>query len=276
MDTREVSQIPVSPLSPSPAAPVPPKASELKTKILHCWEAVQGHRSVSVEEARAALTDIVAYTLLPHEASDPTIETIYKLSNFLILKKPKLSKEESALLERLEVYAEIQTNIEACDRVFANPDRYYRSPVNREYLTKWMACKYPLEALLRNPTIPKFIFDGHLHHKMKAYDMVPQYDAVTHEFQIMVDGKYTNAAVMAELLTTREEQLLGHRSHFLVAKGNPSETWNFLPEIGLTKWQDREWKKLRPIAHLSKEQVAYAQEKALLNIPKKEDGKPSR
>ncbi len=270
MEAKQI--VPTPPPFQPPLPPVAPQASELKSKILRCWEGVKGHRSVSVEEARAALSDIVAYTLSPHEANDPTIETIYKLSNFLLLKKPKLSKEEAALLERLQIYAELQTSAAERERILASPETFYRSPINKEYLAKWKSCKYPLEALLWNPTIPKFIFEGHLHHKMKAYGMVPHYVPETHEFQIMVDGKYTNAAVMAELLTTKEEQLLGHRSHFLVAKHNETETWNFLPEVGLTKWQDREWKRLKPIAHLSKEQVAYAQKRAHLSAsdPKSE------
>lgn len=249
------------------------KGSELQEKISRCWESIRGIRSINVDVARAAIADISAYIVSPHEPSDSTVQAIYALSNFLILQHPKLSKEEYALLERLHVFAEIQKSPAGHARILANPSRYFRTPLNKEYLAKWQANGYELDAFLWNPTVPKLIFEGHLHHKMKAYGMMPHYDPETHKFQIIVDGKYVNADDLAQKITTMEERFFGRRSHFLVSKENPQETWNFLPEVGLTKWKEREWTKLKPFAHLTVDQITYAQKHALLKAPNPE-GKP--
>ena len=86
----------------------PKEKNALQEKILRCWESVRNLRSIEPERARSAISAISAYMASPHNESDSIIETISRISGHIILRHPKLSNEEYALLERVNMYAQIQ------------------------------------------------------------------------------------------------------------------------------------------------------------------------
>jgi hypothetical protein len=230
----------------------------LSDRAMSFWRReTKEEKAARSEMTTKVVRDIASYLSFAKAKSEVT-HTINELVELIIAKKMPLDSEDRALLERERLAMRLRDNPEKI-----HIKNVFRSQINKELLSKWTKAGFPEEAFFWNPTIAPFIFQGHIHNKMKVYGETFEYDAVTHEFKILVDGKLQDVAEIAERVQAKETSFFGHKSTELVSKENASEKWNYLPQKGLTVWNDFGWEELSPFASLSENEVAFAQSHAL-------------
>ena len=237
-------------------------------------------RSHEVKERQDKMGQIVhdmSLYLTRNPGLDATVKRISTLGK--ILAGESLSQADKALLERVRLAALLRERPEDLEKIRGNISTiYFKTAMNREYLKKWKEAGFPEEAFLYNPTVSAFIFKTHIHHKMRQYagffttenNLPWKYNNETHEFLILQDGVFKNLAHIVDDFEIRETKRLGSVIPSLVRKGT-EEKWDFLPEKGLTQWDESDWTELRPFARLSPAQVRFAQEHA-----RGTDGAPGR
>jgi hypothetical protein len=193
----------------------------------------------------------------------PTVAKIGEIGKALAGKRIAFSEEDRALLERVRLAALLRTHPDQLDHIKTHLYTYLKTKLNRELFDKWKKEGFAEEAFFFNPTVPPFIFKAHLHHIVKQYGDSFQYDAATHEFRMLVEGKYQSVAEVIENVAIKEIVYLSRPIVSLVNKENEKDKKCYLPQVGLTTWDDEGWKTLKPIAHLSPAQVEFAQKAAL-------------
>lgn len=197
---------------------------------------------------------------------------IYTLATALL----QVGSKEQALLEHMKIAISLRTSTEPLDeKKMESVLSQFTQKENKQLLSKWKKEKLDIRAFLYNPLESRFVMKMHLDKASHYWSDEIRFSEEDKALSLRINGVFQSLTPFMRAFVIKKEPLIPmasvHRES-LVEKTDSSKTWEYLPETGLTPYSSAQWETLPPFGHLSPEEVAYAQKKALLHAKGASEG----
>lgn len=207
----------------------------------------------------------------------PSLEThrkIYTLANTLLQLTEKqggryLPYDQKALVEHMLIASELRSSPDPLsEATMSKVLCQFRTKENQELLKKWQEAGLDVRAFLYNPLESRFILHAHLDKSARYWNDEIRFHEADKSIHMRIEGEYKDIRSFVHSVHLKKTPLIPISSitrDFITDNEDPAKVWEYMPDRGLSLHNAGMWERLPATGRLSPEEVAYAQQKAMLH-----------